>query len=173
VNGEDSIHQYRPALSADARGSLCASAIADALGATRVRLFTGIHRPASYRYPVPANLLSKNDKGRSGFGNDNTHYPYPCRRRHDRAVTGLWLASLHDGKRGTCQVSQGASYLARHQPLLDVRGSARAFATTRTRGSAPAYLTTRTHGRADASLTTRNRYQRHRRYGSAMSIFAM
>src|SRR5262249_39873107 len=48
------------------------------------------------------------DKSRNGFGNDNTHYPYPYRRHHDRAVTGGWLASLHDGKRGTCQVSQGA-----------------------------------------------------------------
>jgi hypothetical protein len=38
-------------------------------------------------------------------GNDNTHYAYPDRRPHDRAVTGLWLVSLHDGKRGTRQIS--------------------------------------------------------------------
>ena len=37
--------------------------------------------------------------------NDDTHYAYPCRRPHDRAVTGFWLVSLHDEKRGTCQVS--------------------------------------------------------------------
>ncbi len=110
----------------------------------------------SYRCLVPANLLSENDKSRSGFGNDNTHYPYPCRRRHDRAVTGLWLASLHDGKRGTRQVSQGASYLARHQPLLDIRDSACAFATLAC-GSARAYATTRNRGSAYVSLTTRNR----------------
>jgi hypothetical protein len=92
-----------------------------------------------------------------GFGNDNTYYPHPCCRHHDRAVTGSWLASLHDGKPGTRQVSQGASYLARHQPLLDVRGSARAFATTRTRGGARVFPTTRTGGRARAFPPTRTR----------------
>jgi hypothetical protein len=45
------------------------------------------------------------DKGRSGFDNDNTHYPYFCRRLDDWALIRLWLASLHDRKRGTCQVS--------------------------------------------------------------------
>jgi hypothetical protein len=52
-------------------------------------------------------------------GNDNTHYAYHCRRHHDRAVTGLWLVSLHDGKRGTRQISQGASLLARQRTLLE------------------------------------------------------
>ena len=51
-------------------------------------------------------------------GNDNTHYAYPGRRLHDRVVTGLWLVGLHDGKRGTRQVSQGASLLARQRTLL-------------------------------------------------------
>ena len=46
------------------------------------------------------------------FGNDNTHCPYLCRRRHDCAVTGLWLANLHDDKRGTRQVSQRDSLFA-------------------------------------------------------------
>jgi hypothetical protein len=87
--------------------------------------------------------------------NDNTHYAYPCRRHHDRSVTGLWLVSLHDGKRGTRQVSQGASCLGRHQSLLDIRDSARAFATLtfdRTR----AFHATCTHGGAGAFLPTRN-----------------
>jgi hypothetical protein len=94
---------------------------------------------------------------RQSYGHDSTHHPHPCRRHHDRAVTGLWLASLHDGKRGTCQVSQGASYLARHEPLLDVRGCARAFTTNRTRGRAGAFPTTLTRGRAGAFPTTRTR----------------
>jgi hypothetical protein len=37
----------------------------------------------------------------------------------DRAVTGLWFVSLHDGKRGTRQISQGASLLARQRTLLE------------------------------------------------------
>ncbi|MGC2071017.1 MAG: hypothetical protein WA694_06855, partial [Pseudolabrys sp.] len=41
------------------------------------------------------------------------------RRRHDGAVTGLWLASLHDAKRGPRQISQGASLLARPRTLLE------------------------------------------------------
>jgi hypothetical protein len=35
------------------------------------------------------------------IGTKSTHYPDDCRRHHDRAVTGLWLANLHDTKRGT------------------------------------------------------------------------
>ncbi len=58
-------------------------------------------------------------KGLSGFGNDSTHYPHACRRHHDRAVTGLWLASLHDGKRGTSQISHGASLYVRQRALLE------------------------------------------------------
>jgi hypothetical protein len=54
-----------------------------------------------------------------GYGNDSTHYPHPCRRHHDRAVTGLWLASLHDGKRGTSQISQSASLYAWQRTLLE------------------------------------------------------
>jgi hypothetical protein len=50
--------------------------------------------------------------------NDDTHYAYPGRRHHDRAVTGLWLDSLHDGKPGTRQISQGASLLAPQRTLL-------------------------------------------------------
>ena len=50
--------------------------------------------------------------------NDNTHYAYRRRRHHDRAVTGLWLISLHDGKRGTRQISQSASLLAPQRTLL-------------------------------------------------------
>jgi hypothetical protein len=91
------------------------------------------------------------------LGNDSTNYPYPYRRHHDRAVTGLWLASLHDGKRGTCQVSQGASCLGRHQALLDIRGGTRAFATLTSCGSARAFATTRNRGSACAFPTTRNR----------------
>ena len=86
--------------------------------------------------------------------NDNTHYA-PCRRHHDRAVTSLWLVSLHDGKRGTRQVSQGASCLGRHQSLLDIRDSARAFATL-TCGRTRALHAARTHGGAGAFLPTQN-----------------
>jgi hypothetical protein len=122
---------------------------------------------------------------REGYDSDNTHYLHTCRRHHNRAVTGLWLAGLHDGKRGTCQVSQGAPYLVGGQPLLDVRGGVRASTTTRTRGRAGAFLRTRTRGRADAFLPTRtrgragaflrtrNRQRRQRCHRSAMSIFAM
>ena len=35
---------------------------------------------------------------RDGYDSDSTHYLHSCRRHHNRAVTGLWLASLHDGK---------------------------------------------------------------------------
>ena len=52
-------------------------------------------------------------------GNDNTHYAYPARRHHDRAVTGLWLVSLHDGKRGTSQIPQVTSLLAPQRTLLE------------------------------------------------------
>jgi hypothetical protein len=92
---------------------------------------------------------------RAGFGNDSTHYLHSCRRHHNRAVTGLWLTSLHDGKRGTCQVSQGASCLGRHQPLLDIRNGTRAFATLTSCGSARAFATTRKRGSACAFPTTR------------------
>ncbi len=97
---------------------------------------------------------------------DSTHYLHSCCRHHNRTVTGIWLASLHDGKRGTCQVSQAASCLDRHQPLLDIRnrafatatcGRAGASPTTRTRSSAAPYPTTRTQGRAGAFLAIRNR----------------
>ena len=44
--------------------------------------------------------------------NDNTQYAHLGGHHHDRAVTGLWVVSLHDGKRGTHQISQGASLLA-------------------------------------------------------------
>ena len=98
---------------------------------------------------------------RDGYDSDSTHYLHSCRRHHNRAITGLWLASLHDRKRGACQVSQAASCLGRHQPLLDIRNSARAFATL-TCGSA-AFPTSRTHGKAGA-------FRPHR---SAMPIFAM
>ena len=86
--------------------------------------------------------------------NDDTHYAYPGRRPHDRAVTGLWLASLHDGKRGTRQVSQTASCLGRHQPLLDIRNSARD--ATLSCGRTRALHETRTHGGAGAFLPTQN-----------------
>src|SRR5262249_16167758 len=82
---------------------------------------------------------------REGYDSDSTHYLHSCRRHHNRAVTGLWLASLHDGKRGTCQISQVASYLGRHQPLLEIRDSTRAFATL-TCGRARAFPATRTRG---------------------------
>jgi hypothetical protein len=62
------------------------------------------------------------------------------------------------GKRGTCQISQGTSYLARHQPLLDIRS---AFPTTSTCGRARAFPTTRTGGRAFHAT------------GREMSIFAV
>ncbi len=107
---------------------------------------------------------SKNRLGPGVAGSDNSHYSYSCRRHPDRAVTGLWLASLHDGQRGTRQVSQSASLLARQQTLLDsTRGSAGAFATTCTlattcsRGSALAFPTTRTRDNAPAFPTTQNR----------------
>jgi hypothetical protein len=64
------------------------------------------------------------DKTRmSGVGivddNDDPYYAYPGCRHHDRAVTGLWLVNLHDGKRGTSQVSQGTSLLAPQRTLLE------------------------------------------------------
>jgi len=37
-------------------------------------------------------------------GNDDSHYAYPCRHDYDRAVAGLWLVGLHDGKRGSRQI---------------------------------------------------------------------
>jgi hypothetical protein len=77
------------------------------------------------------------------IGTQSTHYPRHCRRHHDLAVTGLWLASLHDGKRGTSQISQGdASLYARtllerqcgcvgaFEPTPTTRRSARAVRTT-------------------------------------------
>jgi hypothetical protein len=83
----------------------------------------------------------------AGFGNDSTHYPNPCRRHHERAVTGFWLASLHDGKRGTSQISQGDASLHAPKLLERQRGCARAFATTpTTRRSARAVRTTGTRG---------------------------
>ena len=87
--------------------------------------------------------------------NDDTRYAYSGRRHHDRAVTGLWLVSLHDEKRGTCQIPQGASCLGRHQSLLDIRNSARPCATL-TCGRTCAFHATRTHGGAGAFLPTRN-----------------
>jgi hypothetical protein len=36
-----------------------------------------------------------------GYGSDITHYLHSRRHHHNRAVTGSWLASLHDGKRST------------------------------------------------------------------------
>jgi hypothetical protein len=50
--------------------------------------------------------------------NDDTHYAYPGRRRHDRAVTRFCLVSLHDGKRGSRQISKGTSLLAPQRTLL-------------------------------------------------------
>ena len=58
----------------------------------------------------------------SGVGivgdNVNTHYAYFGHRPHDRAVTCLCLLSLHDGKRGSRQISQGTSLLAPQRTLL-------------------------------------------------------
>ncbi len=80
---------------------------------------------------------------------------------------GLWLANLHDRKRGSREISQGASLLVRQRTLLEcqcrrwfsrIRGSTGAFATTRTYGSAHAFPTTGIDGR---------------RVRIAMSIFAM
>jgi hypothetical protein len=134
---------------------------------------TVVHRARSEARLTSGRLSRPKVAGASflqqGYDSDRTHCLHSCHRDHNRAVTSLWLANLHDGKRGACQVSQGASYLGRHQPLLDVRGSARAFTTTRTRaragafpttrirGSARAYPTTSTHGRAGAFLPTRTR----------------
>jgi hypothetical protein len=50
--------------------------------------------------------------------NDDTHYAYPGRRHHNRAVTSLRLVSLHDGKRGSRQIPQGTSLLAPQRTLL-------------------------------------------------------
>jgi hypothetical protein len=94
----------------------------------------------------------------SGFGNDGTCHSYPCGRNRDRAVTGLCLARLHDGKRDTRQILPGASYLARHRTLLEIRGRARALATISTRGTARAFPTSRTRReRASAFPATRDR----------------
>jgi hypothetical protein len=53
-----------------------------------------------------------------GGGHDNTLYACPCPHHHDRAVTRLWFVSLHDGKRGARQISQGAPLLAPQRTLL-------------------------------------------------------
>jgi hypothetical protein len=120
---------------------------------------TGITPGTSQDFPLfPSQGLAT---GWVLIGTQSTHHPHHRSRYHDRAVIWLWLASLHDGKRGTCQVSQAASCLGRHQPLLDIRRSARTSATL-TCGSA-AFPTSRTHGKAGAFLP-------HRR---AMPIFAM
>jgi hypothetical protein len=113
---------------------------------------------ASYSQAKPALFFCPH--AGAGFGNDSTHYPNPCCRHHDRAVTCFWLANLHDGKRGTGQISQGDASL--YAPTLLERrcGRARAFATTCTLGS------------ARAGATTQNRYQRRQRR-CAMPIFAM
>jgi hypothetical protein len=102
-----------------------------------------IHRPNRRSFFCP--------HAGAGFGNDSTHYPNLCRRHHDRAVTCFWLASLHDGKRGTGQISQGDASLCAPTLLERQCGCARAFATTCTLGS------------ARAGATTQNRYQRRRR----------
>ena len=83
----------------------------------------------------------------AGFGNDSTHYPNPRRRQHDRAVTGFWLGSLHDGKRGTGQISQGGASLYAPKLLERQCDRARAFATTPTRRGHRAARTTDTRGR--------------------------
>jgi hypothetical protein len=83
----------------------------------------------------------------ASFGNDSTHYPNLCRRQHDRAVTCFWLASLHDGKRGTGQISQGDASLYAPKLLERQCSCARAFATTpTTRRSARAVRTTGSRG---------------------------
>jgi hypothetical protein len=55
-------------------------------------------------------------------GNDDTHYACacacPCPHHHDRAVTRLRFVSLHDGKRGARQISQGTPLLAPRRTLL-------------------------------------------------------
>ena len=103
--------------------------------------------------------------------NDSTYYLHPCRHHHDRTVTGLCLASLHDGNRGARQVSEGAYLFA--PTLLERWCDPSAFATTpNTRRGACAAATTRTRGRACAFATTCTRQQRHRP-GNPMSIFAM
>ena len=70
----------------------------------------------------PNKQDSMNKTGMSGVGIvgdiDDTHYAYSGRCHHDRAVTGLRLVNLHDGKRGTRETSQGASLLARQRTLL-------------------------------------------------------
>jgi hypothetical protein len=139
-----------------------------------------IHAPTKIRChcsrAVPSNLWKTRTTGelrrafqlsvaqlkRDGYDSDSADYLHSCHRHHNRPVTGLWFASLHDGKRGTCQVSQAASCLGRYQPLLDIRNSARTFAAL-TCGSAGAFPSTRTHGKAGAFLPHR----------SAMPIFAM
>jgi hypothetical protein len=65
-------------------------------------------------------LIPRIDMGPNGFGNDNAHYASFCGLHRGRVVTSLWLASMHDDKRGSCQISQGAaSLLARQQTLLE------------------------------------------------------
>src|SRR5262245_10724846 len=55
-------------------------------------------------------LIPKNDMSPSGrLDNDNAHYASFCGRHHDRFVNGLWLASLHDKKRGPKKIPQSAS----------------------------------------------------------------
>jgi hypothetical protein len=87
-------------------------------------LFPVIHRVNHKQsrdlfFAAMKGLIPKNDMGPNGFGNDNAHYATFCGLHHDRVVTSLWLASLHDDRRGSCQISQGASLLARQQTLLE------------------------------------------------------
>src|SRR5262245_12009520 len=95
-------------------------------------------------------LITKNDKSKT-LWQHNAHYAYFCHRHHDRAVTGLWFASLHDEKRGPRQISQrkSLSLSAWQRTLL---GWASVTRFSRTRGGAQAVHTTDTH----ASPATRN-----------------
>jgi hypothetical protein len=78
------------------------------------------------------------------------------------AVASMIVPSLANGSPACMTISEARAKFpkehlvwGRHQPLLDIRSSAHAFATTRTRGRARAFPTTRTVGRA--FLPTRNR----------------
>jgi hypothetical protein len=69
-------------------------------------------------FAVMKGLIPKNDMGPNGFRNDNAHYASFCGLHHDRVVTGLWLTSLHDDKRGTSQISEGEAFLLARQGTL-------------------------------------------------------
>jgi len=55
----------------------------------------------SQDFQLSNHILASDDGAvlkRDSYDSDSTPYLHSYRRDHHRAVTGLWLTSLHDGK---------------------------------------------------------------------------